>query len=1187
MESNRYRGTGWPLPFAFVALAGLILLNILVVYAIGIHATEHEEMLRSEQESISSLDSLFSSLKDAETGQRGFLLTGNEKYLGPYDAALAKLHGERESLPQMLHHKEIESNSVVKLEALIDQKLEELSRTIQIRRERGLEAVLPVVDSDYGEQTMDRIRSEVGKIRAAHQIVLEKNISGTEDALRTRNIVLTLVLLLNLGIIYWSYDRINRAAVERRRAEESLRRQAALIDLSPDAIIVRLIDGTIKFWSEGAEKLYGWTREEAIGQTTNDLFKSEFSEPLEKIVEWIKSGRNWTGEIIHTTRSGRKVTVQSFWHAEAVDSELEILESNVDVTDRKRVAEALRESEERVRRKLESVLSPEGDLGELDLTDLIDAPAMQKLMEDFYAVAHIPMSILDTVGKVLVGVGWQNICSEFHRVNPETCRFCIESDTELTDGLASGETRLYRCKNNLWDMVTPMVVAGKKVGNIFTGQFFFEDEEIDREDFRAKARKYGFDEEEYLSALDQVPRMSHDTVEKGMTFFVKLADMLSQLGYSNAKLARLLAERDRLAESVRSSEERYRKFVKASSQIVWTTNPVGEMEADVPAWQEFTGQSVEEVRGFGWMNAIRPEDREKVAEAWRKAAESRNLYEVEYVLRAQDGSWRDIHARGVPILREDGSIREWIGTCIDITEKKQAEEALRASEFRLRRFYESGLIGVIYWNMNGEITDANDKFLEMVGYSREDMRGGSIDWIHMTPPEYAALDQFAASELKATGVDTPFEKEYIRKDGTRVPILIGAAMLDEERLNGVAFVLDISDRKRLEAELRSAVISAEGAKAAAEQANAAKDQFLAVLSHELRTPLTPILAAVQLLERNPALPDLAQNHIQVIRRNLELEARLIDDLLDLTRIVRGKVALEKVAVNIQDVLENVAQVCRPDIDAGRLHFTIQIDKPFLIYADPSRLQQAFWNLVKNSIKFTGEDGCIGIRAFENRGSVTVEVSDSGIGIEQEALPKIFDAFEQGGQRVTRQFGGLGLGLAITKRLVEMHGGVISAQSGGKGKGAVFQVELPIMKQVQEEKRKERELQTAENITPARVSRRILLVEDHGDTAQMTSTLLKSLGHHVEIAGDAGEALKAAEEGRFDLLISDLGLPDKSGLDLMRELRESGINLKGIALSGYGREEDIQRSKDAGFSEHLIKPVDFDVLERTVERVAPL
>jgi signal transduction histidine kinase len=386
----------------------------------------------------------------------------------------------------------------------------------------------------------------------------------------------------------------------------------------------------------------------------------------------------------------------------------------------------------------------------------------------------------------------------------------------------------------------------------------------------------------------------------------------------------------------------------------------------------------------------------------------------------------------------------------------------------------------------------------------------------------------------------------------------------------------VVELKRTEEMLRAARLSAEAAKVEAQNANKAKDHFLAVLSHELRTPLTPVLAAVQLLQRRSGLSTEVRDPLEIIKRNAQLQARLIDDLLDLTRIAQGKLELNCKPVNICTVIERAVEIAKPDIDARRLQFRVALkDRPHRVNGDASRLQQVVWNLLTNAVKFTPEGGYVGLRCEREDEHVIIEVSDSGIGIEPHDAGRIFDAFEQGGRAMTRQFGGLGLGLAIVKRLVELHHGKISVYSEGRNRGAKFRVELPLCSAELAE-----DAHGSAQSAPGR-SRRILLVEDNGDTAQTMKMLLSECGYVVETAGDVRQALKAVESASFDLLLSDLGLPDGSGIDLMQELRRRGNALKGIALSGYGQEQDIRRSKDAGFSAHLVKPADADALIETI------
>jgi signal transduction histidine kinase len=389
----------------------------------------------------------------------------------------------------------------------------------------------------------------------------------------------------------------------------------------------------------------------------------------------------------------------------------------------------------------------------------------------------------------------------------------------------------------------------------------------------------------------------------------------------------------------------------------------------------------------------------------------------------------------------------------------------------------------------------------------------------------------------------------------------------------------VAERIRAHDEREQILQRERSARAEAEHANRAKDQFLAMLSHELRTPLSPVLLATTLLEDSPDLPRHLSEHVHMMRRNVELEARLIDDLLDLTRITRGKFQLTFITADVHEVLRRAVEICCSG-RAGDLVLNLAAPQHH-VNGDPARLQQVFWNLVNNAAKFTPVGSAITIQSknVADQNVIEVEVSDTGAGIEPQFLPRLFNAFEQGDTMRARKFGGLGLGLAITKALVEAHGGTVTAHSAGRDAGATFTVRLPVVA-----KAPLREFGPApqtDELKPLRA--RILLVEDHEETLQVMAQLLKRLGHEVTTASTIKEALKAAGEKHFDLVISDLGLPDGLGYELMRSLRAEN-HLRGIALSGYGMSEDIQLSREAGFAEHLVKPVDLKKLEEAMARV---
>jgi signal transduction histidine kinase/CheY-like chemotaxis protein len=467
---------------------------------------------------------------------------------------------------------------------------------------------------------------------------------------------------------------------------------------------------------------------------------------------------------------------------------------------------------------------------------------------------------------------------------------------------------------------------------------------------------------------------------------------------------------------------------------------------------------------------------------------------------------------------------------------------------------------------------ANEAFVQMahnVGGlpPGRDIYQANYDEVKIAPPE-------AIEKVLAFG--TPFqlvEQPFTDRNGMTRFMNVNLLRLQgaEQRIQGVLYLIEDKTRDMT---LRQELIGA----------NAAKDQFLALLSHELRNPLSPVIAMVGELEASaPDSPEV-RRALEVIRRNVELEARLIDDLLDVTRISKGKLQLSLETVSVHEILQRAYEICREEILAKKLHMEFRLRaRSVYVEGDSARLQQVFWNLIKNSVKFTPEEGRIIIETIDRPSShIEIRTSDTGIGIEREKLGKIFNAFEQG-HSITRRFGGLGLGLAISKAMVAAHEGTISVESDGRDRGATFIVTLRTVAAPAkvEEPAAPAPQQPAEKAKTR--SARLLVVDDHYDTCTGLKMMLERRGYQVTMAHTADQAVQRASEESFDLLISDIGLPDRSGYELMEELRSSK-QLRGIALSGFGMENDVKRARAAGFSEHLTKPINFERLEEAIHQV---
>ena len=474
---------------------------------------------------------------------------------------------------------------------------------------------------------------------------------------------------------------------------------------------------------------------------------------------------------------------------------------------------------------------------------------------------------------------------------------------------------------------------------------------------------------------------------------------------------------------------------------------------------------------------------------------------------------------------------------------------------------------VVSWNPGAE---------RLLGYRAEEIVGREGACFFIPEDRQRGVPEAELKKAAETGRASD-DRWHVRQDGTYFFASgITNALRDRQgALRGfVKIMRDRTDRKRLEEELHHRA-------EALARTDREKDEFLALLAHELRNPLAPALYALRLLDERP--PDDPQRWYlrRIAERQVRRLARLIDDLLDVSRIRTGKVELRKIHIELATVVEHAVDVIRPLCEDRGIALAVSLPtETVCLDADPARLEQVLSNLLSNAVKFTEDGGSIGLTAELQAGEVVLRVRDSGVGIAPELLPRIFDLFTQGDRSLDRTRDGLGIGLTLSRNLVEMHGGTIEAHSEGAGKGSEFVVRLPVTVEARAE------VPAATGAAPARRSLRVLVVDDSEDTAETLGTLLEMTGHTVQVAHSGPAALEAVSAFRPDAIILDIGLPGLDGFQVAQRLRENPAmkDVTLIAATGYGQEEDLRRSKEVGIDRHLVKPVDLRELQELLAAV---
>ena len=518
----------------------------------------------------------------------------------------------------------------------------------------------------------------------------------------------------------------------------------------------------------------------------------------------------------------------------------------------------------------------------------------------------------------------------------------------------------------------------------------------------------------------------------------------------------------------------------------------------------------------------------------------------------------------------------------DLPARDQTHSRLRISELRYRRLFEAARDGILILDaVTLEITDANPFMTELLGYSHVEFLGKELWEIGLFSDKEASQEAF--KELQRTGYLRYEDLPLQATNGKLRDVEFVSNVYEEDSHQVIQCnIRDITERKRAEKERMVLLEAAQSARAEADSANGVKDEFLATLSHELRTPLTSILGWSHLLTNGKLDKQQTARAIETIARNARAQGRLIDELLDISRIMTGKLCLDLRAVNLAPLIQAVVDDVRPAADARSINLKAAFNSEIgPILGDPDRLQQIVWNLITNAIKFTPTGGDVQVRLERNDSHVLIIVNDSGQGIATELLPHVFERFRQADSSNTRSNGGLGLGLSIVRQLVELHRGTVTAESSGENTGTTFRVMLPLPSLHEVPNNTEEKTDPKSNWnSPTKEQHslsglRVLVVDDERDTRELVAALLTTCGAEMVSVGSAAEALDQMERQRFDLLISDIGMPEMNGYDLIGRIRQLGEEHGGrtpaVALTAYAGIDNRKRALAAGYEMHIQKP----------------
>lgn len=858
-----------------------------------------------------------------------------------------------------------------------------------------------------------------------------------------------------------------------------------------------------------------------------------------------------------------------------------------DITERKHAENALRDSEEQLRSQLEFVLSPGVDLDSRALRGILETPAVQAVLEVFVTLTGAAVGLFDLKGKLLARAGWQDICSRFHRVHPESGKKCLESDTHLNEHLAQGEYVAYKCSNSMWDMVTPLHIGDRHVANIFTGQFFYDDEEIDPADFLAQAEMYGYDRDAYMAALASVPRFSREKVATIMDFLVKFADLVSSLGYSNLKLAKALSDQKRIQDRLRASRDelvtKQAMLVMAmtlTGMAVWEFDPRSGLFRFDDQFYALYGTSLEregsEVMDFETYlrEFVFPEDIPiilKQRDLARDLTPGTLLPGFEHRIVRRDGEIRHISVHRKVMFDNEGRLTSYFGANLDITERKLAEESIRRSERQYRTLVDNIPLSIIYKDRHSVFLSVNAHYAKPLGLTPEDFAGKTdFDFYDRALAEkYQADDK----RIMDTGVPEEFDESYAIHGVEQVIHTLKTPVQDANGCIESILVIfwDVTEARRAEAAMRLAdKMSAVGVLAGG-------------VAHDFNNILGSIANLAMLAKRELPESSEARGDLEQILESAKVGKDIVHHLLAFRR--SGKEVRK--AFDPAMVAAKALRLMRSTFPAYIAVRTDLPEKDGMILADESQFHQVVLNLCANAVDaMRGHPGVLSVTI----GRQTVEtghpaphpslapgkymllrVGDTGPGIDPKIRERVFEPFF-----TTKPKGrGTGLGLAVVHGIVSRHNGAVTVQDA-PGKGTIFTAYFPAIEM--------REGLAEVSAPPqAQGTGRILFVDDEMAYAQSAKRILEGFGHSVTLCSGGEEALGLLRHSPqdFDLLLTDLGMPGMDGGTLARQALALRPELPVVVCTGYGDAFPPEKARDIGVREYLIKPVDWDRLSAVI------